>query len=89
METKGYRRPAFDLRWKMFKAWLNEHHPEWLVMMPSTQKEVDECINLINDAATRNRDVLQLSASIELNPERNSSAAVVKTKKRKSKTRGG
>jgi hypothetical protein len=51
IETKGMRTEAFNLKWKLFKN-LTKESP-YLLLMPTNQKEVLECINLINEAALR------------------------------------
>lgn len=45
METKGVRRPDFDLRWKIFKAFIK--NKGWLLLLPSTQKDVLVAVEII------------------------------------------
>jgi len=54
METKGFANDAFPLRWKMFKRFLNSAEYQGMLMKPETQKEVLECIKLIQDDNSEN-----------------------------------
>jgi hypothetical protein len=47
IETKGFRRPGFDLRWKMFKGLLHQNNVKAYLFLPSSLKEVKECIEVI------------------------------------------
>jgi hypothetical protein len=49
METKGYAAPDFPLRWKMFKSILRNSRFEGLLLKPENQKEILECVKLIQD----------------------------------------
>ena len=49
IETKGFSNDAFPLRWKMFKAFLMSNGYKGILMKPENQKEVLECIKLIQD----------------------------------------
>jgi hypothetical protein len=45
IETKGLRRPDFDLRWKLFKHLIKEEN--WLLLMPGNQIQVDISIQIL------------------------------------------
>ena len=49
IETKGFANDAFPLRWKLFKAKLNEIGFTGIVMKPESQKEVLLCIDIIKE----------------------------------------
>jgi hypothetical protein len=49
IETKGFSNDAFPLRWKLFKAKLNELEFTGIVMKPESQKEVLQCIEIIKE----------------------------------------
>lgn len=49
METKGFRRPAFDIRWKLYKRVLAESGEEILLLMPSNQEETNICARIIKE----------------------------------------
>ena len=49
IETKGFANDAFPLRWKLFKAKLNELGFCGIVMKPESQKEVLLCIDIIKN----------------------------------------
>jgi len=49
IETKGFANDAFPLRWKLFKAKLNEEDFQGILMKPESQKEVVQCIDIIKD----------------------------------------
>lgn len=61
METKGLRRPRFDLVWKLFKKYLHDNNLDWDVYMPGNHREIDECIEHI-----KNRGLLQVPKNLEL-----------------------
>jgi len=48
IETKGFANDSFPLRWKMFEAWLFDHKYDGVLMKPENQKEVLQCIEIIN-----------------------------------------
>lgn len=48
IETKGHRTPAFNLRWKLFKASLVKYKVPLDLYMPTTKKEIEFCIQEIN-----------------------------------------
>jgi hypothetical protein len=54
METKGLRRPGFDIRWKLFKRFMEEK--EFLLLMPSNKKEVLACIEIIKQHGKGRRE---------------------------------
>lgn len=47
METKGFRREEFNLKWKMLKHLLTVHQLPLTLYMPTNQKEVDISIEQI------------------------------------------
>ena len=49
METKGFATDSFPLRWKMFKAQLMRSEFKGMLMKPENQKEILECIKLIQN----------------------------------------
>jgi len=49
METKGFASADFPLRWKMFKKTLTFNEFDGILMKPTNQKEVLECINIIKN----------------------------------------
>jgi hypothetical protein len=57
IETKGLRTESFNLRFKMFKKYLNDNNFKYSLYMPQTQTECDKVIQLIlnktnNDSKT-------------------------------------
>jgi hypothetical protein len=63
METKGLRRPRFDLVWKLFKKYLADNELDWLVMMPSNTEELKTCVEFIKHL---NRGILQIPEDFKL-----------------------
>ena len=68
IETKGLRRPSFDLRWKIFKYMIRSKG--WLLLMPTNQKEVLICIAILkqwlkNDREWSDSRILQIAESIQ------------------------
>lgn len=47
IETKGIRTKDFNMRWKLFKEWLQENELNYYLYLPSTPKDVDLCIKHI------------------------------------------
>lgn len=47
IESKGYKRSEFSLRWKMFKYHLKTNYIETNLFLPANQKQVDEAIQTI------------------------------------------
>jgi len=47
IETKGYKRSEFAIRWKIFKHYLAQHNIEPTLFLPKNQKQVDETIQII------------------------------------------
>lgn len=47
IETKGYQRPVFSIKWKMFKKHLLENNIGYDLYKPHTRKQVDWCIKEI------------------------------------------
>lgn len=47
IETKGYKRSEFALRWKLFKYHLKQQNIEPYLFLPKNQKQVDEVIQII------------------------------------------
>jgi hypothetical protein len=39
IETKGMATPEFMLKWKLFKYWLKQHHPQCLAYVSHSQKD--------------------------------------------------
>lgn len=57
IETKGFRRPGFDLRWKMFKGLLQQNEITVHLFLPCSLKEVKECIEIIKSLPKSNINV--------------------------------
>lgn len=49
METKGKRTEPFNIRWKLFKKYLKENNLNYVLFLPTNQREVKECIKIINN----------------------------------------
>ena len=47
METKGMKTADFLIKWKMFRYFMR--YTNYLILLPSNKKEVEECITLINE----------------------------------------
>ena len=47
IETKGYKRSEFTIRWKMFKHHLTKSNIEPHLFLPKNQKQVDETVKII------------------------------------------
>jgi hypothetical protein len=47
IETKGRPNESFPLRWKLFKKYLTENNIKFDLYLPKNQKQVDQCIELI------------------------------------------
>lgn len=47
IETKGVRTESFNLKWKLFKKYVNENQLEYDLYAPSNKKEVDTVIEYI------------------------------------------
>lgn len=41
------RTPDFNIKWKLYKKYLEEHHLDYLLLMPTNKKEILESIELI------------------------------------------
>lgn len=67
METKGLRRPRFDLVWKLFKKYLHDNNLDWLVLMPSNNEELEYCVEQIRQL---HRGVLQIPKDFKLTSKR-------------------
>lgn len=63
IETKGLRRPRFDLVWKLFKKYLTDHKLNWLVLMPSNTEQLELSVELIKQL---HRGVLQIPENFQL-----------------------
>jgi len=49
LETKGFANGAFPLRWKLVKQKLMELGFKGILMMPTNQKEILQCIEIIKE----------------------------------------
>jgi hypothetical protein len=47
IETKGISSDSFKLRWKVFKKYLADNNIKFDLYLPKNQKQVDQCIELI------------------------------------------
>jgi hypothetical protein len=47
IETKGVSTDSFKLRWKIFKKYLTDNNIKFDLYLPKNQKQVDQCIELI------------------------------------------
>ena len=47
IETKGKRLPDFVIKWKLFKKYLFDNQKKYTLFMPTNQKEVEQCIEII------------------------------------------
>lgn len=47
IETKGRQNESFPLRWKLFKKYLTDNNIKFDLYLPKNQKQVDQCIELI------------------------------------------
>jgi hypothetical protein len=47
IETKGVATDSFLLRWKIFKKYLTDNNIKFDLYLPKNQKQVDQCIELI------------------------------------------
>jgi len=47
IETKGRMNESFPLRWKLFKKYLTCNNIKFDLYLPKNQKQVDQCIELI------------------------------------------
>lgn len=89
METKGVRRPDFDLRWKIFKETIKGEG--WLLLLPSNQLDVLASIEIIKkwvngDRQWDNKRLLQEYEDIKLTFVSSTKSKTAKTKERSSGT---
>lgn len=49
IEVKGMRTPEFNIKWKMFKKYLQDNKLEYTLFLPTSKKQILESINLINN----------------------------------------
>ena len=47
IETKGIASDVFNLRFKLFKKYLNDNNLKYDLFIPHNQKQVDMCIKII------------------------------------------
>jgi hypothetical protein len=47
MECKGKRTPDFNIKWKMFLHTLHKKRIKQLLLMPSSKKQIAQCIQMI------------------------------------------
>lgn len=85
IETKGLRRPDFDLRWKLFKHLIKEE--DWLLLMPGNQTQVDVSIQILKDWLSgrndwSNKELLQIEEDLKLLAKSRSKPKATKTKER-------
>ena len=55
IECKGRANESFPIRWKLFKAWLNNNNIGKTLYKPQNQKEVDRTIELILEKRKRDQ----------------------------------
>ena len=55
IETKGFSNDSFPLRWKLVKQKLMELGFKGILMMPTNQKEILQCIEIIKQNGKRNQ----------------------------------
>lgn len=55
IETKGKRTPDFVIKWKLFKKYILDNYKAFTLYMPTSQKEVELCINLIKSEESKNQ----------------------------------
>ena len=46
-ETKGRANESFPIRYKLFKSWIQNNKPGWLLLKPQRNSECDEAVNVI------------------------------------------
>jgi hypothetical protein len=46
-ETKGRANDSFPLRYKLFKNWIQNNNPGWLLLKPQCNSECDEAVEII------------------------------------------
>ena len=49
IECKGHPNETFPVKWKMFKHYMNEHHPGFILYMPRNQKHIDIVVKHIKN----------------------------------------
>ena len=49
IECKGHPNNLFPVKWKLFKQYMNEHHPGFTLYMPRNQKHIDFVVKHIKD----------------------------------------
>lgn len=47
IETKGHRTPEFNIKWKMFKAYLYANNLHFRLFLPTSNKQIDLSIEII------------------------------------------
>ncbi len=47
IETKGHRTPDFNIKWKMFKAYLYANGLHYRLFLPTSNKQIDLSIEII------------------------------------------
>lgn len=55
VEVKGWANETFPIRWKLFKEKLFKEKSKSVLMKPQTQKECQECLNIIVDFYDKKR----------------------------------
>lgn len=53
METKGKRTADFNIKWKLFRKYLQENDIEVTLFMPTNKKEILESIKIIKDGINK------------------------------------
>lgn len=93
METKGLRRPGFDVRWKLFKKYLKDNNLDWLILMPSNQEEVLTSIQLIKEYIQKRNEgtewdwgVLQIPKILQQHAQRSTESKTARAEKKASRT---
>jgi hypothetical protein len=49
IETKGMKTPDFQIKWKLFKKYLDDNNKEVSLFMPTNKKEIIQSINYIKN----------------------------------------
>lgn len=89
IETKGFRRADFNLRWKLFKNYLLKNKIHYDLYMPKSDKQVANAIRMIQDEYRRkgllqDTTIIKQSAGTDTKP----SAIQTKTRRRRSSLGG-
>lgn len=93
METKGLRRPGFDVRWKLFKKYLHDNNLNWLILMPSNQEEVLTSVSFIktyikekNESNNWDWGVLQIPENLKQHTRRGAESKAARAEKKVSRS---